>query len=76
MSKLRKDGDCEHLNWKDGMMATNVELETNNDSEHQNETIALNVKLKKWLWTPNGKMNNDSEHQIAKKRWLWMPNWK
>ena len=29
------------------MMVMNVELETNNDSKRQNETTALNAKLKK-----------------------------
>ena len=34
-----------------GMMAMNVELETNNGSERQNETTALKAKLKKQLCT-------------------------
>ena len=37
-------------NWKKGMMAMNAALKTNNGSKRQNETTALNAKLKKQLW--------------------------
>ena len=47
------------------MTALNTKLETNNDSEGQNEDAALNAKSKKEMVTLNAKLKRDggSERQ-------------
>ena len=46
-------------------MALNTKLKTSNGYERQTEgVVALDVKMKLWLWIPNEKMINNSERQM------------
>ena len=49
------------------MMALNVELRINDDSECQTEDVTLNVKRKRDMMTPNVELrtNDCSERQIG-----------
>ena len=40
------------------------------------EMVALNTKLKMWLWMSNGKRHDGFECLTKDKRRLWMPNWR
>ena len=54
-------------------------------SECQNEDVALNAKMKMWLWTPNRKKmwlwtpnetKHGSERRTEGEWWLWTLNWR
>ena len=63
-------------------MALVIKLKTNNGSEIQNKDVALNTKMKIWLWNPNWKcdskhqMKNGSRCRTKDKQRLWTPKWR